>query len=96
MNNLQISLDNNDEFFRTMANITCRRILKLLLLFPGLNINAIALQLGQTQANISTQVRHLQEANLVSIQFKIGRHGVSKTVNTRYQTITIEVKEKSQ
>jgi len=96
MNDLRITLDNNDTFFRTMANNTCRRILKLLLLFPGLNINAIALQLGQTQANVSTQVKHLQDANLVSIQFKMGKHGVSKTVNVRHRTITIDVKERSQ
>jgi len=96
MNDLQATLNNNDCLFRTMANKTCRRILELVLLFPGLNINTIARQLGMTQANISTQVQHLQEANLVSIQFKMGRHGVSKTVNLRYRNITIALTERRQ
>jgi predicted transcriptional regulator len=65
-------------------------------MFPGLNINAIALQIGQTQANISTQVKNLETANLVQVIFKMGRHGVSKTISLKHRDIIINLREVKQ
>ena len=84
---------NFDIFFWVLANRTCRRILKLLTLFRKMNISSIALQLNQTEASVSYQVKRLEKTGLLKLEFKPGKHGVNKNISLAYSHISINFSE---
>ena len=94
---LEIFFNNSeaDLLFFALQNKTRRQIIKLLHVFPHLNVSQIATQLNQTEANISVQVKILQNAKIINAVYKPGRHGVIKEITKKYNTILIHFKKKS-
>lgn len=56
-----------------------------------MDISRIAESLNQTEANISAQVKHLENADLVECYYKPGDHGVRKICSTKVSQITINI-----
>ena len=56
-----------------------------------MDISRIAESLNQTEANISAQVKHLENADLVECYYKPGDHGVRKICTTKVSSITINI-----
>lgn len=54
-----------------------------------MNISSLAKQLDQTEANVSFQVKKLEKAGLLKIDYKAGRHGVHKNISLAYSHISI-------
>ena len=95
MTELLVDFNNSKLFWQAMRNPTCRKIIKLLSLFKNqelVNISNLARQLGQTEANASSAVKQLQKAGLITPNFVVGKHGVSKNVQLTFSTISIQLK----
>ena len=80
------------EIFRVLANKTCRKILNLLSIYPHLSVSALAKQVGITEASISYEVKHLEEAGLVAAKFSPGKHGIKKNLHLVHSSIIIDLK----
>jgi predicted transcriptional regulator len=56
----------------------------------GLDVSDIASILGMTEANISAQIKKLQEANLVYCEYCSGQHGVRKISKLKFEQLVIK------
>ncbi len=54
-----------------------------------MDISTLAEKLGQTEANVSAQVKQLERAKLVESRYTPGEHGVRKICKTAITKITI-------
>ena len=55
----------------------------------GLDVSNIASLLDMTEANISAQIKKLQEAGLIFCKYCSGNHGVRKISNIKFNKIVI-------
>lgn len=81
---------------KAIASVTRFKILQALANNDGLDISRLAERLGQTEANISAQVKQLEKAKLVVSRYEPGNHGVRKICNTAVNKITIEITSKTE
>jgi predicted transcriptional regulator len=77
---------------KALGSLTRFEILRLLSK-DEMDISRIAESLNQTEANISAQVKHLENADLVTCFYKPGEHGVRKICSTKVSSITINIVE---
>ena len=56
----------------------------------GLDVSDIASILGMTEANISAQVKKLQEADLIHCEYCSGQHGVRKISKLKFEKVVIK------
>ncbi len=57
----------------------------------GMDVSNIASSLGMTEANISAQIKKLQEAGLIFCNYCSGNHGVRKISNIKFSQIVINL-----
>ena len=57
----------------------------------GMDVSNIASSLGMTEANISAQIKKLQEAGLIFCNYCSGNHGVRKISNIKFSQIIINL-----
>ena len=55
----------------------------------GMDVSNIASSLDMTEANISAQIKKLQEAGLIFCKYCSGNHGVRKISNIKFSQIII-------
>lgn len=89
---LSIGMDNLklDKIAKAINSETRRKILRLLN-EEARDVSRLAKELNQTEANISAQIKILQEAGLVSSHYEPGDHGVRKICHMNYSRITISL-----
>lgn len=75
---------------KALASETRWQILKLLKV-QKLDISQIAENLGQTEANISAQVKILEKANLIISKYEPGAHGVKKLCAPAVEKLIIKI-----
>jgi predicted transcriptional regulator len=66
-------------FFKALQSRT--RIIILEILINGAsepNVTVLASKLGQTEANVSAQIKKLEKVNLITCKYESGEHGVQK------------------
>ncbi len=68
-----------------------RRAIILLINKEPLDVSRISQNLGQTEANISAQIKILDKAGLVTCSYSPGSHGVRKICSPVYKKIEIEL-----
>ncbi|SRR6056297_318539 len=68
-----------------------RRLILTILNEKALDVSRISKEIGQTEANISAQIKILQKANLVKCKYEPGGHGVRKICFNAYDKIEIEL-----
>ena len=56
----------------------------------GLDVSDIAKILGMTEANISAQIKKLQEADLIYCEYCSGQHGVRKISKLKFEQLVIK------
>ena len=57
----------------------------------GMDVSNIASSLDMTEANISAQIKKLQEAGLIFCEYCSGNHGVRKISKVKYTKIIINL-----
>ena len=87
---LRVTQDDVEKVTKALKSPTRLKILKILRKKP-LDVSRIAKELGQTEANVSAQIQHLQKANLVSCRYQAGDHGVRKICDVIVDKIIIDL-----
>jgi DNA-binding transcriptional ArsR family regulator len=91
----EIVLTDNDreqiiQITKAIASETRYSIVKLLAQQEH-DISRLAEALGQTEANISAQVKQLEKAKLIESRYEPGNHGVRKICRTTIKKVTIMI-----
>lgn len=71
-----------------LANETRTRILDILIKGPA-DLDELAEAIGQSKANISSQIRKLESVNIVTSRYMPGQRGIKKMVSLNVNRIVI-------
>ncbi|MFX1376937.1 MAG: ArsR/SmtB family transcription factor [Promethearchaeota archaeon] len=92
-NNLEsVSVDSDEQIekiVKALSSRTRRKILHFIQEEP-MDVSDIATNLQMTEANISAQIKKLEEANLVVCDYTSGAHGVRKLSKLKFNRLTIQ------
>ena len=88
MSEIAISGDDVSRLAKALASPTRWEIMKLLQR-RSIDVSRIAVTLSQTEANISAQIKILEEAGLVKARYEPGVHGVRKICEPAVDKVTI-------
>jgi len=87
--------ESNDRFekvVKALSSVTRRRILyHIQNSNDGMDVSNIASSLKMTEANISAQIKKLQEAGLIFCEYCSGNHGVRKISKVKFSRIIINL-----
>jgi len=75
---------------KALASETCWIILKLLCK-ERMDVSRIAKELKQTEANVSAQIKILENAGLITSHYEPGDHGVRKVCEPAVKKIIIQI-----
>jgi len=87
-----ITIDSDDkveEIMKALSSNTRRRILRQIKIEPA-DVSKIASILEMTEANISAQIKKLDNAGLIICEYSSGAHGVRKISRLRYNKLMIK------
>ena len=73
---------------KALSSKTRREILRYIRADPK-DVSNIAKTLNMTEANISAQIKKLEEANLISCDYSSGLHGVRKISKLKVNQLTL-------
>lgn len=73
---------------KALSSKTRRQILSQIQIEP-MDVSKIASALAMTEANISAQIKKLDEAGLITCDYSSGQHGVRKISRLRHEKIII-------
>jgi len=80
-----------EKVVKALSSETRRLILKRIQTSKeGLDVSDIASILGMTEANISAQIKKLQEADLIYCEYCSGQHGVRKISKLKFKQLVIK------
>jgi len=74
-----------------LANDTRARILEMLSSGP-MDLDDIAESIGQSKANVSSQIRRLESVNIVKSAYRPGQRGIKKIVELNVDKIVMVIK----
>ena len=77
-----------EEIVKALSSETRRKILRYIRDGPK-DVSSIAEALSMTEANISAQIKKLENAQLISCSYSSGNHGVRKVSKLKYPQLTI-------
>ena len=84
--------DRFEKVVKALSSATRRRILQRIQNSnEGMDVSNIASSLQMTEANISAQIKKLQEANLIFCEYCSGNHGVRKISKVKFRRIIINL-----
>lgn len=84
--------DRFEKVVKALSSVTRRRILhRIQNSNEGLDVSNIASSLQMTEANISAQIKKLQEADLIYCEYCSGNHGVRKISFVKFSRIVINL-----
>ena len=87
-----ITIDSDDkveEIMKALSSKTRRKILQQIKNEPA-DVSKIASDLEMTEANISAQIKKLDNAGLIICEYSSGAHGVRKISRLRYNKLMIK------
>ncbi|MHA1912762.1 MAG: ArsR/SmtB family transcription factor [Promethearchaeota archaeon] len=90
-NSESISVESDDhieKIVKALSSRTRRHILHHIQDEP-MDVSNIASSLNMTEANISAQVKKLEEAGLINCSYSSGDHGVRKLSHLKYNKVVI-------
>ena len=90
------SLRDGLPLFKALASETRIAILELLMKEGPMRMTAIAESLQITGGAITSHVKMLNEAGLLKIEQRGGKHGIQKVCSATVPAVTIDVKEDGQ
>ncbi len=74
---------------KALSSKTRRNILKQIQSEP-MDVSKIAADLKMTEANISAQIKKLEEANLIICDYNSGKHGVRKISQIKFNQLLLK------
>jgi len=80
--------DQIEKIVKALSSRTRRKILHYIQEEP-MDVSDIASKLQMTEANISAQIKKLEEAGLITCDYSSGAHGVRKLSKLRFNRLTI-------
>ncbi|MFX0072840.1 MAG: ArsR/SmtB family transcription factor [Candidatus Hermodarchaeota archaeon] len=98
---LEVNLKNNtdsltiesdeliEKIVKALSSRTRRQILHHIQIEP-MDVSNIAANLNMTEANISAQIKKLEEAGLIACDYASGEHGVRKISKLKYDKVLIK------
>ncbi|MHA2399263.1 MAG: ArsR/SmtB family transcription factor [Promethearchaeota archaeon] len=90
-NSESVSVESDDrieKIVKALSSHTRRKILHQIQDEP-MDVSNIASTLGMTEANISAQIKKLEDAGLISCSYSSGDHGVRKLSHLKYNKVLI-------
>ena len=87
-----ISIESDDQIekiVKALSSRTRRQILHQIQEEP-MDVSNIAASLGMTEANISAQIKKLDEAGLIECSYSSGDHGVRKISRLKFNKLIIK------
>ena len=78
-----------EKIVKALSSLTRRKILHHIQEEP-LDVSSIASILKMTEANISAQIKKLEDAGLIYCDYASGSHGVRKISRLKYNRLTIK------
>ncbi|NHJ33464.1 MAG: helix-turn-helix domain-containing protein [Asgard group archaeon] len=87
---LEVEKDNINIVAKALSSKTRVRILKITS-EKDIDVSRIAGLLNQTEANISAQIKILENANLLVSRYEPGMHGVRKICSTKVDTVIFKL-----
>jgi len=78
-----------EKIVKALSSRTRRQILHYIQIEP-MDVSNIAASLNMTEANISAQIKKLEEAGLITCDYASGEHGVRKISKLKYDRILIK------
>lgn len=91
-NEESLSIDSDDQIekiVKALSSQTRRKILQYIQEDP-MDVSDIASSLNMTEANISAQIKKLEDANLITCDYSSGAHGVRKLSKLRFTRLLIK------
>jgi len=92
-NNADLMVIDSDEHIelivKALSSKTRRNILQSIQTGP-MDVSDIAAKLEMTEANISAQIKKLEEAQLISCDYSSGKHGVRKISKIKYNQLLLQ------
>ena len=88
---IKISEKNEIKALAKALSSDTRYKIAVLLKDKELPITKIADELGQTEANISAQIKFLEKAKIVECRYEPGDHGVRKICKTEKRIVVINL-----
>ncbi len=86
---LLVSGDDIPKVAFALSSPTRFKILKLLKEREFMDIDELSKEVGRSKANISTQIKILEDAKLIETRYTQGKRGVKKLCSTRIKEIRI-------
>ena len=86
-----VSIESDDQIekiVKALSSRTRRKILHYIQEEP-MDVSDIASNLQMTEANISAQIKKLEEAGLIKCDYTSGAHGVRKLSKLKFNRLTI-------
>ncbi|MHA1489150.1 MAG: ArsR/SmtB family transcription factor [Promethearchaeota archaeon] len=86
-----ITIDSDEQIeliAKALSSQTRRMILNHIQVNPQ-DVSSIAAKLKMTEANISAQIKKLEEAGLITCNYSSGNHGVRKISQLKYNRLII-------
>ncbi len=81
--------DQIEKIVKALSSRTRRKILHYIQEEP-MDVSSIASNLNMTEANISAQIKKLEEADLITCDYTSGAHGVRKLSKLKFHKLTIK------
>jgi len=81
--------DQVEKIVKALSSRTRRKILHYIQEEP-MDVSSIASNLNMTEANISAQIKKLEEADLIICDYTSGAHGVRKLSKIKFHKLTIK------
>ena len=81
--------DQIEQIVKALSSQTRRKILRQIQIEP-MDVSKIAAKLEMTEANISAQIKKLEQAGLISCSYSSGDHGVRKISHLKYNRLVIK------
>lgn len=78
-----------EKIVKALSSRTRRQILRHIQIEP-MDVSNIASNLDMTEANISAQIKKLDEAGLITCDYASGEHGVRKISKLKYDRVLIK------
>ena len=78
-----------EKIVKALSSRTRRQILHHIQIEP-MDVSNIAANLDMTEANISAQIKKLEEAGLITCDYASGEHGVRKISKLKYDKVLIK------
>ncbi|MEA2071873.1 MAG: helix-turn-helix domain-containing protein [Asgard group archaeon] len=84
------SMENITQVAKALSSDTRIKILKMTAT-ENIDVSRIAARLDQTEANISAQIKILEQAGLLVSRYEPGMHGVRKICSTNVNTVIFKL-----